>query len=151
MARPETIAEKHIVGASEKIELAHAPCGVLPSTMFWLFKKQNRSTMAQPPTKVARLTYPFQIVLLVENLEEMNQEEEDLYSEILTETAKYDIPVTVREYDLFHPDDSEYVRYLPSYHIYSKSRLKSTHSMSGNVRKRLDHWIQKFEARFNRS
>lgn len=112
--------------------------------MNWLFRKRTNS-IAPPPAKVARPTYPFQVILLVENLESLTLSEKELAEEINTATAKYDIPVTIREYNLFHPDDAEHVKYLPSYHIYKKSKWKSTHSASGNVEKRLCYWIRNYE------
>ena len=116
--------------------------------MNWIFKARKSTPAAAPPTKVARLSYPFQLVLLVENVEELNSSEKDLYDEIIRTTAEYEIPVTVREYDIFHHDDSKHVAYLPSYHIYCNSKWKSTHTTSGNVKKRLSYWIQKFEKKF---
>ena len=117
--------------------------------MNWLFKSR-KTTSASPPTKVARPTYPFQVILLVENLENWTQPEKDLYDEINTATSEYEIPLTIREYDLFHPVDSKHVRYLPSYHIYSNSKWRSTHSTSGNVKRRLENWIAKFEKKFGK-
>lgn len=106
------------------------------------------NSVAPPPAKMARPSYPFQVILLVENLESLTLSEKELAEEINTAVAKYDIPMTIREYNLFHPDDVEHVKYLPSYHIYKKSTWKSTHSASGNVEKRLGHWIQKYESTF---
>ena len=116
--------------------------------MNWLFKSRKMAAVTQP-AKAVRLSYPLQVVLLVENLEELTDCEKELYGEINTATSQYDIPLVVREYDIFNQDDIHHVVYLPSYHIYNKSRLKSTHSSSGKVEKRLSYWIKKYEKKFS--
>lgn len=97
------------------------------------------------PVKISRPLYPFQITLIVENLEELTTSERELYQEVTQVATKYDISLSIREYDVFHPDDIASVAYLPSYHIYKNSTRKSTHTHSGKVEKRVSYWIQKYD------
>ncbi len=88
---------------------------------------------------------PYHAVLLVEDLSRMSPSEEFMYNELNQATMKYSMKMSVREYDPFNIDDITNVAYLPSYHIYKRSKLKATHTSFEKIERRITHYSHHFE------
>jgi hypothetical protein len=113
--------------------------------MNWLFRRNIMAASNTPAPRTVQPKYPYQLVLLVEDMSCLTLSEKNMYDEMTEASLKYDIKATIREYDPFDEDDVENVAYLPSYHIYKRSTHRATHCSFGKIEKRIAYHIRRYE------